>query len=119
MFNKKNILIAISIIVLALLVFLNISNYINNKPVKEGIDLVNEEEIDFKNNKNGFKEPSIILIGYAKEVEKMPKTRHRKAFIKNVDEINLDYKVTVREWNNANDDFRKIRDEYELEDKKY
>ena len=115
--TKNKLWIALAVALVVLFGYVKISSYFANKPIEEGVDLVSGKLIDFT-TAGELSKPYSILFGYAREVRKMTSTKERKAFIEQTKEYSEDGIVSVKEWNDANDKFQKILDEYELEEAK-
>ena len=119
--TKNKLWIALAVALVVLFGYVKISNYFANKPIKEGVDLVKNEQRDFT-TAGDWDNASSVLRSYSREVQEMPQTRERSAFIsavKKADEVESDGETTVisvKEWNELNDKFQKIRDEYEFEE---
>ena len=119
--TKNKLWIALAVTLVVLFGYVKISSYFANKPIKEGVDLVKNEQRDFTTAGNWDNAYS-VLTSYAREVQNMPQTRERRAFMSDVQkayevENNGETRViSVKEWNELNDKFQKIRDEYKFEE---
>jgi len=118
---KGKTLAAVVAVVLVMMVYTVFGNIVESKPIKSGTNIITGEVMNFEKNKNAFDEPFVILLDYKREVEKMPETKERKSFIAEVDKavaidtVDASGQVSTKEWNELNDKFQNIRDEYKIE----
>ena len=119
---KGKTLAAVIAVVLVMMVYTVVGNIIDSKPIKSGTNIITGEVMDFEKNKNAFDEAFVVLLDYASEVKAMPETKERKSFVAEVDRAIFAVTdghdsgvISTGEWNELNDKFQNIRDEYEIE----
>lgn len=120
MIEKRPLRIAFISAILGVIAYIAITSYVNNRPIDMGTNLITGEQIDFT-IAGEISKPYAVLLGYKNEVEKMPQSRERTNFIKELDKAigigNADSgEISIKEWDKANDKFQKIRDEYGIEE---